>query len=191
MTPFALRRRACEFAVTTFAAMILTSAPALSSTLWNWDYSGSGITAKGTLTTADNPDGSGGYLITSITGTRSGETITGLQPTGTSIPGNQPYIVDNLVFRGSGPQLTSDGFGFSTSGGNYANVFYADFLPTPGYLEFFSRPPFSGSDSTELPVQFSATPESVPEPASFALVLVALVTAGFRRRSDLAKASLF
>jgi hypothetical protein len=185
--PFALLCCACRFAVTACAAIILTSAPALSSTLWNWEYAGSGSIANGTLTTVDNPDGSGGYLVTAIAGTRNGETITGLQPAGTSIPGNQPYTVDNVVFLGSGPQLTVHGLGFSTSGGNYSNLFYADFLPVPGYLEFFSYPPFSGSDHTELPVQFSATPESVPEPATFALTLFAIVMAGSRWRSACAK----
>ena len=179
--PFASIFRALGCAVTALAAILFTSAPALSSTLWEWRYSGSGVTASGTLTTVNSPDRSGGYLITGITGTRGKETVTGLQPAGTSIPGNQPYIVDNLVYRDSGPQLTVHGLGFSTSSGNYSNIFYADFLPTPGYLEFFSTPPFGGSDHTELPVQFSATPESVPEPASFALTLIALAIAGCRR----------
>ena len=89
----------------------------------------------------DNPSADGGFLITNITGTRNGLGITGLQRTGTSIPGNEPFVVDNLVFSGPGPQLTSHGFGFSISNGDFSNPFYADFLPTPGYLEFLSDPP--------------------------------------------------
>jgi hypothetical protein len=98
--------------------------------------------------------------------------ITGLQAPGTSIPGNEPFTVDDLVFLGPGPQLTSHGFGFSLSDGTYSNPFYADFLPTPEYLEFFSIP---GVAHTELPVAFSATPVTTPEPATFGLAFGVLV----------------
>jgi hypothetical protein len=151
--------------------------------LWKWEYSAPGIAASGTATTVDVPDANGGYLITSIQGTRNGETITGLQPTGTPIPGNEPFAVDNLLFLGPGAQLTVHGFGFATSGGNYSNPFYADFLPTPGYLEFFSAPPFAlgapGVEDSELPIQFSAAP--VPEPAGVALVAAGLFWLALRR----------
>jgi hypothetical protein len=39
-------------------------------------------------------------------------TITGLQQTGTAIPGNERYAVDNLVSAVE-PRLTTHGFGFS------------------------------------------------------------------------------
>jgi hypothetical protein len=164
-----------KFAMSTFVAIVIAAAPASSSTLWDWHYSGSGITASGTFTTYDTPSASGGYLITSITGTRNGQLISVLQVPGTSIPGNEPYTVDDLVFPGPGPELTSHGFGFATADGDYSNPFYADFLPTPGFLEFFSMP---GVGHTELPVTFSATP--VPEPGTSALVFGALGLIGFR-----------
>lgn len=173
-----------RFVLAAFFGLTVTMGGASASTVWNWSYSGSGITASGTFTTLEKPGANGGYLITGITGTRDGKTITGLQPAGTSIPGNEPYTVDDLVFLGPGPQLTSHGFGFSISNGTYSNPFYADFLPVPGYLEFFSNP---GVGHSELPVQFSATPVSVPEPATYALAFgalaVVLFTPGvFRRR---------
>ena len=122
------------------------------------------------------PDGAGGYLITGITGIRNGSSITGLQPTGTAIPGNEPYDVDNLVFLQGGQQLTKAGFGFATADGNFGNPFFADFLPVPSYLEFFSTPPFNdggqGPGDSELPIEFSAAP--VPEPSSSALTVCAL-----------------
>ena len=148
------------------------AAPVHAAILWSWNYSGAGITASGTFTTLDSPDAQGGYLITAITGTRNGQTITALQPTGTWIPGNEPYEVDNLVFADPGPQLTKAGFGFALADGTYSNPFYADFLPTPAYLEFYSMPD-SGS-STELEVAFSATVVSTPEPGTFALLLLSL-----------------
>jgi hypothetical protein len=146
--------------------------PVHASTLWSWNYSGDGITASGTFTTLDSADPQGGYLITAITGTRNGQTITALQPTGTWIPGNEPYEVDNLVFKGPGPQLTKAGFGFTLADGTYSNPFYADFLPTPEYLEFYSMP--NSDSSTELEVAFSATVVSTPEPGTFALLLLSL-----------------
>jgi hypothetical protein len=149
-----------------------TTESADASLLWDWSYSGPGISAQGTFTTVDTPDSLGFYLITGITGVRNGEIITGLQPAGTPIPGNEPYDVDNLVRAGT-IQLTKNGFGYSTSGGNHANPFFADFFSPPVYLEFFSSPPFSGSGSvgpedSELEIRFSATP--VPEPDTAVLM---------------------
>jgi len=152
------------------AFILFLTLPINASILWDWNYSTAGIVAGGTFTTVDTPDANGGYLITTITGTRNAETIIGLQPTGTPIPGNEPFDVDNLIFGGPGPQLTKNGFGFALSDGSYSNPFYADFLPTPAYLEFFSDPP----SSTELTVQFSAALVSVPEPAGCALALAGL-----------------
>ena len=171
-----------KIAVLNFLALVALAMPTAASTLWSWSYSGSDITASGTFTTLSAPNADGGYLITGITGMRNGQSITGLQAAGTSIPGNEPYTVDNLVFIGPGPQLTKSGFGFSISGGNYSNPFYADFLPTPEYLEFFSMP---GIGHTELPVVFSAAPVAVPEPATVTLVFGALLLSGFVYRQPI------
>ncbi|WP_233153931.1 PEP-CTERM sorting domain-containing protein [Scytonema sp. HK-05] len=130
--------------VTVLAAtsgLMFQTMQAASALNWNWNYSGTGITASGTFTTNDTANDLGFYQITGITGTRNGETITGLQPTGTSIPGNEPFIVDNLISLNT-QQLTGDGFGYSTEQGNYSSPFFASFLPTPGYLEVFSAQPF-------------------------------------------------
>ncbi|MEH1887197.1 MULTISPECIES: PEP-CTERM sorting domain-containing protein [unclassified Nostoc] len=54
-------------------------------------------------------------------------------------------------------------------------------MPTPGYLEVFSAPPITlgsenfGTEDSELPISFSATIITVPEPTSI-LSLVALGT---------------
>ena len=157
---------------------------AASALTWEWSYSGSGVDASGTLTTNDTPDDLGYYLITGITGTRNNETITGLQPTGTSIPGNEPFEVDNLISLNP-QQLTKDGFGYFTSGGNFVNPFFASFLEPPGYFEVFSAPPFVpgfenfGPEDSELTVSFSATPITVPEPRStVSLLLIATIVTG-------------
>jgi hypothetical protein len=152
------------------ASSVLTAS---ASSVWEWSSSGVAITASGTFITLDTPDGDGGYLITAITGTRNGQNITALEPAGTPIPGNEPFSVDNLVFKIAGAQLTSHGFGFATSDGNYSNLFYANFLPNPGYLEFYSIP--ASHSSTELPVVFSANLISTPEPGTCALVFMAFI----------------
>ena len=123
--------------------------------LWTWSYSGSGISASGEFTTTDTSY-AGDYTITGITGERNGVAITGLQPTGTAIPGNEPYAVDNLVSL-SNTQLTVNGFGFALADGTYSNPFFYN-----GYTEFFSVPD-NPAASTELPIDFLATPAPTPQ----------------------------
>ena len=169
-------RRAIWIAVMSVVAGSATIEQVSASLIWDWNYARDGVLASGTFTTDDIPSGSGFYLISGITGTRNGETITGLQPTGTPIPGNEPFAVDNLVSP-NGPQLTHNGFGFATSGGNYANPFFADFSSPAQYLEFFSVPPFTaglGVEDSELPIDFAATLRNVSEPATYSLLLVGL-----------------
>ena len=142
--------------------------PAFANTTWQWGYAGAGISAGGTLTTADTPDGNGFYQILSIAGSRNGDAITGLVPAGTAIPGNEPYAVDNLIKLGSSGQISGEGFGYSLASGAYANPYFADFLSPPAYTEVFTQ----GAVFTELPISFSAAP--VPEPSSLALALSGL-----------------
>ena len=103
--------------------------------LWDWSYSGAGVSASGTFTTNDAPDAAGFHQIVGITGTDNGATITRIQPTGTPIPGNEPYSVDNLV-RAAEPRLTEHGFGFSLANGDYGNPFYKG----SSYYEYLSAP---------------------------------------------------
>jgi hypothetical protein len=69
-------------------------------------------------------------------GVENGVGITGLQPTGTTIPRNEPYAIDNLVSAVE-PHLTAYGFGFSLANGNYANPFFKD----SSYYQYLSIPP--------------------------------------------------
>ncbi len=168
--------------LTATSGLVFAPMQAEAALSWDWNYSGTAIGASGTFTTNDTPNDLGFYLISGITGTRNGETITGLQTAGTPIPGNEPFNVDNLISVNS-QQLTGDGFGYSTAGGNFVSPFFASFLPTPGYLEVFSAlpivPGFENlvSPDSELPISFSATIITVPEPTSI-LSLLALGTLG-------------
>jgi hypothetical protein len=148
---------------------LAASFPAQASLLWDWSYTGVGIAASGIFTTDDAPGSGGYYDITGITGSRNGVAITSLEPAGDAIPGNAGFPVDNLI-TASG-LLTSNGFGYETADGNYANPYYADFLAIPGFFEVFTEPASMGF--SELPVDFTAA--IVPEPGTAALVLAALV----------------
>ncbi len=147
------------------SGLIVTSTQAALALTFRWSYSAPGIAASGTLTTEDSPDEAGFFLVTDITGTRNGETITGLVETGTSVPGNEPFEVDNLISLHS-EQLTIHGIGYGISDGSFVNIFFTDSLEPPGYYEFFSAPPIMpgyenlGPDDTELPVSFSASREA-------------------------------
>ena len=85
------------------AAGLSASVQAQASLLWNWTESGPGIAAAGTFTTTTTADSNGYVLITGITGTYNGSAITGLWPTGSWIPGNAPFSLDNLFKPIPGP----------------------------------------------------------------------------------------
>jgi hypothetical protein len=146
------------------AILPIHGVPAEALLLWNWRYSGAGVSASGTFTTNDATDGVGFYQIVGISGADNGVRISGLQPTGTAISGNEPYVVDNLVSAAE-PHLTTHGFGFSLANGNYANPFYK----TSSYYEHLSVPPYINGAGPERPVAFSAA--IVPEPSAASLQL--------------------
>jgi hypothetical protein len=117
--------------------LLMHGVPARAALLWNWSYSGNGVSASGTFTTSDAPDGTGYYQIIRITGVENG--------------------VDNLVSAVE-PHLTAHGFGFSLANGNYANPFFKD----ASYYEYLSIPPYVNGAGPEKPVSFSAA--IVPKP---------------------------
>src|SRR6202046_2438581 len=121
---------------------------------WSWSYEGEGVTASGSLTTKDAPHADGFYEITGIKGEMNGVAITGLQPAGTSIPGNDGYPVDGLI-KAEAPHLSLQGFGYALADGTYANPFYGDHFVPPGVYAFFSDPP--NRKTSEPLVKFTAT----------------------------------
>jgi hypothetical protein len=151
----------------------LSTQYAVADTTWNWSYTGTNINASGTFTTTDTADASGFHQITAITGSRNGDAITGLYPTGMAIPGNEPFALDNLIRVGSQGQITVHGFGFATASGAHANPYFADFLSPPTYAEVFT----TASSFSEAPISFSAS--AVPESESIVLALAGLGAIGF------------
>jgi len=170
------RSRIGLFSASVFAlACAMTAGSVQANTMWQWSYSGTGINASGSLITADTPDTNGFYQILSIAGSRNGDAIVGLYPTGQAIPGNEPFAIDNLI-RIDGPgQITVEGFGYALASGAHANPYFADFLSPPSYSEVFTQ----GATFNEQPIEFTAS--SVPEPSSIALVVLGLATVALTR----------
>jgi hypothetical protein len=132
-------------------ALVASSAKASE---WRWSYQGQGVAASGVFTTKDAPNADGFYEITGIKGEANGVAITGLQPAGTSIPGNDGYPVDNLI-RTDPPQLSLHGFAYSLADGTYANPFYGAHFAKPDTYAFFSDP--ANRRTSEPAVTFTAT----------------------------------
>lgn len=152
-------RRGQPVSVTLLSMLLLVgSNPARAPLLWQWRIIGNGITASGTFTTDDTPDPQRFYRITAISGLANRGTITALQSTGTAIPGNAGYVVDNLVSPNV-PQLTTHGFGFAVSNGEYHNPFHSS-----AYLDYISTPPYADGAGKEPAIQFTATLASKPAP---------------------------
>lgn len=130
--------------------LIVGGAPAAAKTTWCWSFAGSGVSARGSLLTDDNADAGGFYRIVGVTGRVGPASVTALQPTGTAVPGNAGYPVDNLI-RQTAPQVTKSGFGFSTSDGSYHNPFHLE-----QYRDYISRPPYADGKGAEPTVEFKA-----------------------------------
>jgi hypothetical protein len=131
-------------------ALIVGTTPASAQLLWCWSFTGSGVSAAGTIATGSDADGEGFYRIIRITGTANSASIIALQPTGTAIPGNSGFPVNNLI-RPTAPQLTKGGFGFTASDGAYHNPFHLE-----QYRDYISRPPYADGKGAEPTIQFEA-----------------------------------
>jgi hypothetical protein len=134
----------------TLAALMVGSTPAFAQLRWCWRFAASGVSAAGTITTGKHADAEGFYRIVGITGTVDSATVTAMQPTGTAIPGNTGFPVDNLI-RSTAPQLTKHGFGFAGSDGAYHNPFHLE-----QYRDYISRPPYANGKGAEPMIEFRA-----------------------------------
>ena len=143
-----------KFALALGFCMAASASAAEASIQWRWTCEGEGFGAQGAFTTGDAPNAEGYYEITAITGEAGGVAITGLQPAGTAIPGNEGYPVDNLV-REAAPELSKDGIGFSLADGRYVTPFYGAHFSPPGFYAFITHP---SRPSREPQVKFTAVP---------------------------------
>jgi hypothetical protein len=155
-----------------FQRLILASALAVAGltsmsaaqavTTWTFSYSGPGVTASGTFTTA------GAALVAedilSISGLRNGQAITGLIPVGA----DPDFFYDNQ-FKITAPNFTDGGMLFSVAGGVNTNVYFFD----GEYFEVQAGVP-------EVALNWSVT--AVPEPATVLSMLAGLGLLGVYMR---------
>jgi hypothetical protein len=152
----------------------LMSASLAQAATWNWSYSGPGVTASGTFTTAGNAASFEDLL--SITGTRNGTAITGLVPLGS----DPNYIYDNQ-FNNSSPYLTEGGWLYNIGGsGPDSNInIYFD---STDFQYHDLRLDALGASITDTIVTMTVT--AVPEAATYGYMALGLAGMGLvlRRR---------
>jgi hypothetical protein len=168
---------------------LMATASIASAETFAWSYTGTHgyvVTASGTLTATAL--GGGAYAVTSITGMRNGVSIDGLSAYAGS---------DNEVFT-TDPHLDYPGLAF-LSGGSAFNTYFDGTDGPPGtggdgyacgfagYCEI--GPGVPGTSGLDGPdpihsIDFTLTLTSVPEPATWALMLLGFggMGAALRRR---------
>lgn len=139
----------------------------------------------GTALLTATDDGGGVFVVTSITGTQNGASISGLVP-------QLGYANNNFIYPSSSPAVDDFGLAFSVGSVEY-NLFWDDFgSSTPYYAECSSAvTPCMTLEEIALSVPvtsftLAAVPTGVPEPSSLALLFAGLSTLlglAWRKRS--------
>lgn len=159
------------------AAILATVAMPASAATYIFNFTGSGQSGSGTVTTSDTTFDSRGFqaqTVTGITGTYNGSAITGLMP-GLFGANNLYYVTGPSFVDGSG-------LAFRTAAGNQVNLFYQDSAPS---YRVNTLNPFA---STFVTASSSAVAAGVPEPATWAMLMLGFGALGFalRRRTKVA-----
>mgnify|MGYP000175589914 CR=1 FL=1 len=151
------------------AALTVAGLGTAQAETWNWSYTGPGITAAGSFTTASNALTA--EPILTITGVRNGQAITGIVP----LDSDDNFIYDNLFTIGS-PNFTEGGMLYSIAGGLNTNVYFFEGEYHEVYVD--------GLDAFDTPINWSVAAAPVPEPATALALLSGLGVLGlrFRRR---------
>lgn len=125
---------------------------AYGDTTWSWSYAGNNIHASGTFIVDDATNSLGFHEIKAISGSRNNAQIVKLYDSGKAIPGNEPYLVDNLIRLSGNGQLNIHGVGFLMSSGEYINIFFDEYTPSSSYKEVLTTP----ATFIEMPISFHA-----------------------------------
>ncbi len=145
---------------------------AQADTVWNWSYTGEGVTASGTLTTAGQALVAEDILA--VTGTRNGLAITGLVPLG-----DDPFFEYDNQFSSVAPYFSAPGMLFSVAGGQpNVNIYFFD----GEYFDLYT----DGLSAIEVPISFSVT--AVPEASTVLSMMAGLGLLGVYMRKSRADA---
>jgi len=161
------------------AALSVLACGSARADLFDFSYSGGGITASGTLTATLQSGNT--YLITGITGTNNGSSITGL------LAPNTYYANDNLLFYPAGGDnviggyVDSGGLGYQVGGFDYKlkEEFDGSYAQIDNSL---------GHDGETNISEVTVSPDSAPAPIPGAGVLSYLLVmfgVAWRRREAL------
>lgn len=157
-------------------AVLLSSASA-EAAIYNFSFSDqAGDSSSGQITTSG---GGPNFSVASIIGVFDGQTIAGLDPT---------YAAADNIFYSAGPYLSEAGLSFDLSGGpiTQVNVFYGNAggvngFNGVGYFLDLNPPDVAGSgpDAGPLTVGSFTIAEAVPEPSTWAMMILGFCGLGF------------
>ena len=168
------------------AALLVSATSAYADTI-QFSYTGNGVTASGVMYAT--PLGGGAYQVTSISGTRNGQAITGLIPC-TPIPPETRctafgFGFDNLIAPASALQLDFEGLLFGVQGlPSPVNLFGYTNAGLPAYddLTWVFAPDGIHREYTNVQVDLTTTLVT-PEPSTVLLLASGLIAiAGAVRR---------
>jgi hypothetical protein len=188
-------------------ALIATSLSAANAAVYDFSFladDGSYL-ANGKFTTEDTKlvVAPAGYLITGITGTVTHVTplVTTIEnianlvmPTSPAIFPNQgtspsgAFWIDNTFFPTTSPYIDLWGVAFTTGGGNEWNLWANNWNPTQGAptiptsYSLYEYVPGSGYIVTKVSGPEGVTISAVPEPATWAMLLLGFLGVGFMVR---------
>lgn len=177
------------------ACLLVSTAASANPTTFDWTISGDFVSGSGTLTANES---GGQWLVESISGSVSDSqvrNIIALLTPGQTYASISDIGGDNLIFPApASPFLDSQGIVFSVGGvgsdpcpfqtGCYMNIFYDAALSQ--YEVNLSNSGVNGGDF----VLTAETPSSVPEPATWAMMLLGFGAIGFTMRRKRALARL-
>lgn len=143
---------------------------------WSFNYSGTGVTASGIITTSDTPNAflpAPAYDIVGISGLRNGIAITGIVPPSGVFASGFGFNYDNVLYSAD-PFFDVNGMLYTDLNSEIFNVWYN--ANTPGYAanSYYESVLRNGNYVNTILTDGSI--EQVPEPAPIMLVGLALLS---------------